>query len=103
MHFSQKVVGVTLRDHYNLTELIHSRTTVETLSIVISICLRLPVREIKIEIVFTCTHLKNQKHLAFDTMMKLVVQNMKLYYLLHVIDWVKHKAHSIFLSAIAPS
>ena len=49
MHFSQKVVGVTLRDHYNLVELIHSRTTVEeALSIVISICLRLSVREIKI-------------------------------------------------------
>ena len=49
MHFSQKVVGVNLRDHYNLAELIHSRTTVEeALSIVILICLRLSVREIKI-------------------------------------------------------
>ena len=49
MHFSQNVVGVNLRGHYNLAELIHSRTTVEeALSIVISICLRLSVREIKI-------------------------------------------------------
>ena len=49
MHFSQKVVGVTLRDHCNLAELIHSRTTVEeALFVVISICLKLSVREIKI-------------------------------------------------------
>ena len=49
MHFSQTVVGLNLRGHYNLAELIHSRTTVEeALSIVISICLRLPVQEIKI-------------------------------------------------------
>ena len=49
MHFSQKVVGITLRDHYNLVDLIHSRTTVEeALFVVISICLKLSVREIKI-------------------------------------------------------
>ena len=48
------MVGVTLRGHYNLAELIYSGTIVEeTLSIVISICLSLTVREIKIEIDFS--------------------------------------------------
>ena len=35
--------------------------------------------------------------------MKHVVQNIKLHYLLHVIDSVKHKVHSIFLLGIALS
>ena len=49
LEFSSGADSIPMRGHYNLAELIHSRATVEEpLSIFISICLRLSVRQIKI-------------------------------------------------------